>query len=320
MQWEPILNRPALLEWYNACRIERYGPDGALPVEFLPAYLRLRNDPSRIIAVEDECVMVAKHVKIFAAQYIRMEGLPISLDNVTTNETKLLPVIEQNVGRLRLCQKEAALLYNKNFEEESAIANFWSLTIDRLNHVNRSQWRSSNGVNLATSCENLRWRMATPPDWPSMRELYRAWTEDKHEHIMYKKLYENLIGPSGHTKDTVTFALTFGSIVVGMCSWVMDLLDNACAHLVMNVSIDRTSIPTPPEFDPIRKYTGSLLHWYSVNQFYGRSKYLFLGYCDKGDKLIEYKRKLSHGETRLFISEPLNTMKNKQPAAQGFGL
>lgn len=305
-----------VVEQYAEQRMKWYGVDGCVPAEFFPTYQHLRRrDGSRFYLQVGSVVCLVKKVRIFKAQFNRLEGLPLSLTE-NFKEARLVSdflFAENWVGKVRVCEKEYTGLEweypSVSCKPEGTIANFWIDVKSKFAHVSRSSWRGRSVLNYANKNGCLEWRQAQTTDLDDLHALYKAWVRYKQEEkqtVMYKELYTGILSSiaSGGRSGLLNYVLCYQGKVIAFVSY---LISGSTAHLLANQSICMTDMDISG-IEKVAYYAGKLSFYFTMKTFkeMGVDK-AFLGYGDDPkDPLNEYKRAHSDGQTSLFIVETGN--------------
>ena len=314
------------VEKYSAERVRRYGVDGVLPAEFFPAYQWLRQgDWTReFLVFGGDVVLAYKKIRIFSAQYNRLEGLPLSLSGDVEKERQALDIVLKCgwLHKARVCQQEVELLQTRfglSAVQEAAVANFWYDTSKRYERTLKSSWRPRSVLNWAKTAGSLEWRSPTYKDQDGIARLYDSWKEKKQlekQTVMFKELYGSLTArhfPGSDKLDVSILAWNDQAV-----AFVVHLISDNSAHLLANISVSNTTFDfgCPPKLKP---YVGQIVTHFSSKSFSKRGIQTgFLGYCEENDPLIKYKRSLADGETKLFLVDICKpTEKKKQETPRG---
>lgn len=314
------------VEKYSAERVRRYGVDGVLPAEFFPAYQWLRQgDWTReFLVFGGDVVLAYKKIRIFSAQYNRLEGLPLSLSGDAEKERQALEIVLKCgwLHKARVCQKEAAILHERfglMAVQEAAVANFWYDTSKRYERTLKSSWRPRSVLNWAKDAGVLEWRQPTYKDADEISRLYDSWAEKKRlekQNVMFKELYGSLI--SRQLQDSEKLDISVLAWNHHVIAFVVHLISDKSAHLLANITVSNTTFDfgCPPKLKP---YVGQIVTHFSSKMFSERGIEVgFLGYCEENDPLIKYKRSLADGETKLYLVDICKPPeKKKQEAPRG---
>lgn len=314
-----------IVDEYAEKRIARYGVAGAVPAEFLPVYQGLRrNDSSRVYVEYRRTIFLVKKVRIFKAQWNRVEGLPISLNGDQGLENKVLQEILKSplLHKIRCCAAEAIQLQEMGIksEEEDAISNFYIHLKARAQRISKGSWRGKSILNYAREHGKLIWRPAEPSDYPEIEHFYESWSRKKEadgQDVMYKKLYEGILdGVLKRREGLLSYILTFEGRLIGFVAYA---LSGKTAHLLANQVIGKTEEIVDEQIRKVAQYAGHLCHYFTVHSLLELGlEHAFLGYVEKSDSLNVYKTATSDGHTKLFIAKLRDPEEKKEEEREGF--
>lgn len=301
----PICLNSSIVDEYSNQRRLRYGIEAVLPVEFFPRYQSLRpRDSSRFFYEIDSVCFVLKKVRLFQAQYNRMEGLPVSFYGDRDKEMEVLDRIIRCpwVDKVRCSSNEAEVLHSRGIEtkEEGTVANFWIDVEEKIRRMERSSWRPRAVLNQVK--DELEWRPSEWKDCVDLRSMLCSWMERKGKDVMFKDLYASIMAAAGtQMPDLVKCVLLHQGKIV---AFVVYVLSGGCAHLLMNLSSVMAS-SGEEEVSKVEYYAGKLSHYFMMKSLLERGvKNAFLGFGDNpNDPLNTYKRELATGEFRLMVAD-----------------
>ena len=178
---------PGIIPMFKAFmkkRIERYGEKGMYDWYCVPYYAywasNFRYRYMVIMMPDNDTVFVTiNYVSTGFVMFARLFGRPISANEVKANENAVLEYLFES-GAVKNMQ-ELTDEYN-----DDRFVDYYIKVPDRWEYINRSKWRSKNGINkfsgdIKLEVNNLLWA-------DEMISLDNAWCESRGKDVEHKKL------------------------------------------------------------------------------------------------------------------------------------
>jgi hypothetical protein len=262
----------------NGARFADNGATEVLPAEFTFQFNQIYKDRFRrriSVAVGNDVVdVLLKPVQMFHAVYLRVDGIPFSNSRIHDNEMKVL----QTLADRRLCEKamvsanESKILDAAGYPVESShkTHNFVSFLPQRLEHFNRSKWRSKNGVNISKSLEGFGIERVTPTNLNLMNRIAEMWTDwkDENHEVRAKNLAKGVkrfISANPSSDDCIYYILRYGDLPIGFAVYVID--GNGIAHQIVNKALSHTNHQPANEIEEkLKRHSGRLVYYYTLTE------------------------------------------------------
>tara|TARA_Y100000310_G_scaffold105378_1_gene103825 strand:- start:7348 stop:8394 length:1047 start_codon:yes stop_codon:yes gene_type:complete len=300
----------AIVNEYNEIRCRRYGWAGSVVAEFLHEYYEISRDSLRrmlTVSVGDDLViLLLKRVLMFDnANYLRIDGLPISVQGKEGHEQLVLDAIARNKlsPKIQVVDAERKLIESwgyTNREGGNDTYNFVYHLPSRWDYINRSKWRSKNGINkvkplIIQDCVDEK-------SYESMIKLTEMWSEWKDEHhgLRAKKLAKGIKEHAKKNNPVVKYYMInhvttryTPNIPIGFAVYI--LTTNNMAHLVVNKPLAHTNFEPNDEYEEsIKRYSGRLLYYHTMEELQKLGvEHVFFGGVFSQKTLAEHKKILT---------------------------
>lgn len=284
------LNSEVIINRFFKVLMKRYGTEGMYPYFLNPLYRHYLKDNRFkyiIIELENDYVMVSiKYVRMFNVKYVRLIGLPISLNNIEENEDRVLNILIENkmIDEIyfRYAEAEKVVLKMKIPNQKGIKGrDYYSIVEERFKYLDRGKWRSKHRINICNKNPNIVFRKAIIQDIPKMRDLdyrWREWKKRKNESISDIKLFEGIfksLEEDINNDKILAYNLFYKDILLGMIIF-FKVLDGDYVHQVVNKTMYHT-IYTDEIFKGLDDYdinfikkilndVGQIMFYYSLKE------------------------------------------------------
>jgi hypothetical protein len=187
-------------------RIEKYNYYGFFPYYLHPIYQKLMpNTAYQYLIIlfpdGDKVLILIKNVRITKAQYIRLIGTPISLNDDDEHQTKTVKILIGNelINQVFAIENEIDFFKKLqiNFIKKIGDFDYFSVIEDRFNELDISKFRTIRGINKARKDHNVEITHITNADRDeilSFDKYWKAWiSTNTNEKIRNKKLVSILL-------------------------------------------------------------------------------------------------------------------------------
>lgn len=262
-----------------------------------------KNSKYRTLEIEfgdDTVYLFFKHVSFMKAQYIRVIGYPVSLNNYHLYSMRVFnSLIERN-----LIKQYIEVPQN---EDDVTGYNFYN-DIEEINEIiSKSKFRSKNGINKYA--QDFRLERSCLADISIIRELNKSWQSCK-KHLTDKRMVDGFLDYMIQNDQRLRYyTLWYKDIIIGFTFG--DIVLNDLLQIVVNRNItvlddynfDLHTLMYKEELEERRKYLGAI-HFYLLMKKLKEDgmKIAYIGGGAVSDKLLQYKSKFykHHGAYKLY--------------------
>tara|TARA_Y100000310_G_C20687901_1_gene820268 strand:+ start:1749 stop:2816 length:1068 start_codon:yes stop_codon:yes gene_type:complete len=279
------ISSKADIDFVNAERQLRYGPQYILPAEYSYEYNLICNDPHRrIITIDfgdDIAIVVLKRVQMFQNVYTRIEGIPISRSRNKHHELHILTILAATGLAYKIggCLIESEILDQMGypFSEEISSYNFYSYIPSNFAKINRNKWKHKKGIKRMEKMSGLTVKFLVDKNQKDLDDISRlnGWFDRWKKEVEgtksgWKKLQKSMSKhPYWLDQNIISYLFRYKDIPVAYVVYVTGKYKTA--HQIINKSIGRAVLPEfeftdqeQQEFDEIRRRIPAFIHYKTI--------------------------------------------------------
>lgn len=228
-------------------RMKYFGYRGMLPNYINPILRTLEKGNYRYMIVDvngNMTVIILKRILMFKVQFIRMIGLPISLDNMKSAIILFQELVNNKlIKQVYLMDCDIDFLKWNKDKLEFVDSNHYSVIGDKLSKIDKSSWRGKYGINKSIKNPDISFRKIELKDHNAIKEFDEQWVrfkEDQKEELYDKKLLMEILDNLAYGIGDGIFAygLFYKDIPMGVVVYLRAVEDYAIQ--VVEKSVART--------------------------------------------------------------------------------